>query len=59
MIWTVVLKNGSNFVIQGERHSMKECYRILRERKVNYDDVAGIFQGNHNTVRFEKEGFLR
>lgn len=38
---------------------MKECYRILRERKVNYDDVAGIFQGNHNTVPIEKDGFSR
>lgn len=59
MIWTVILKNGNKQVITGDRHSMDECYRILRTRGVNYDEVAAIIQGRHETVPFEKNGFTR
>jgi hypothetical protein len=38
---------------------MDECYRILRTRGVNYDEVAAIIQGRHETIPLEKNGFTR
>lgn len=48
MIWTVILKNGDNFVVHGSSFDRNtEVRKSLTGRKLGEDAVAGIVQGNH------------
>ena len=53
MIWTVILKNGDNFVVHGSSFDRNtEVRKSLTGRKVGEDAVAGIVQGNHRVEQY-------
>ena len=48
MIWTVILKSGENFVVNGSSYDLNdEVGKELRSRGEDSQNVAGIIQGNH------------
>ena len=48
MIWTVILKSGENFVVNGSSFNLNdEVGKELRARGERAQEVAGIIQGNH------------
>ena len=49
MIWTVIMKDGKNFVVHGATFDREgEIRKSLRGRGWEVDNVAGVVQGNHN-----------
>lgn len=48
MIWTVILKNGNSFVVNGSTYNLnEEVSKALKARAEESEAVAGVIQGNH------------
>jgi hypothetical protein len=57
MIWTVILKNGDNFVVHGSSFDRNtEVRKCLKGRSLRDEAVAGIVQGNHHVEPYNSAG---
>ena len=53
MIWTVILKDGISFVVNGSTYNTNwEIERALKARGHTNSDVAGVVRGNHPVIKY-------
>ena len=57
MIWTVIMKDGNNFVVHGASFDREsEVRKSLTGRGWRVENVAGVVQGNHHVTSLEDQG---
>jgi hypothetical protein len=54
MIWTVILKNGSSFVVYGDSYERnREVEKCLKVQHLRKTSIAAIVQGDHDVEAFD------